>query len=1014
MFRKSIFLFVLIALQVLLAGNAFAAENGFTWWSGGSGDHLFNNGGNWWQGIAPDINNTTPNEPNASFSEPIPSYCMVNSATGKITVRDLFVGDWTTAADVEPNKATLDVIAQTLNVTGILVMGGKDTTFQSAGIKAIGDVNVYNGGIVNVGGDVWVGAEGSGYLNVHSGDVNIGGTLRCPGGPMPYQINYGASYDRYEFGEGRINLYGGTIEANDIYAYNVSGNEVTHINLLGGTLTLNGDKTSAVGNLISQGKIYGYNGDGDILSDYNVRNPGKTTVTGTYDPNRALFPSPANYAQEVSEDSNLTWAEANSAATNHVYFGTSFVDVNNGNVSADKGTQTAALYNPGGMKSDTTYYWRIDEVNSPMTTRGNVWSFTTGNKGRASHPIPADNTTNVYPEQKLSWTRGAYASNHQVYLGTNFNDVNNANTSTSGIYRGVDANTTYTPPSPDGLLLGPTTYYWRIDEVNDANGDTWKGHVWMLKTSTDKVLNTFDIYQPTGGATHPQLADEWKVSGSNVSISLAPTLDGTTPATSCMDYNAMKIVYNNSISPWYSEVNYVIPSSSALNKRDWVTGGAKMLTLYFHGVQTNTAEKLYITIKDSNGVRATVAFPDSNVLVQRVDMVGNGTSDRPKYDENWQWWLIDLKKFSDANVNLKDVRYLTIGIGAGDGNHPGNASGKLYVDDIALYPRWCPISFNISFDQSADADLNNDCSVDMSDLQIFLNSWLESSYQVTAANSVDPSGLVLWYKFDEKTGYDVYDSSGHGNTGSLIWSLWDSVGHDGNGAVIFQGYNGTYPGQYVSVPIAAAADTNLGGHSTVAFWVKDQPLPTAQPTGTQVFQIGPSGQGNLQLYSQWTGYFSYVCGRRDNGWQDTLAWGRYGFTNPQHPLNQWVHYAFTKDHDTGIMRIYQNGRAVIEYADAEANSMPALVTGTSFFTIGAYRYPDGEGGYYTGEMDDFRLYKRALSDAEILRLYVGGTDPCSITQSVLSPADVVKDNIVNFKDFAVIAAKWMVNPLLWP
>jgi hypothetical protein len=160
----------------------------------------------------------------------------------------------------------------------------------------------------------------------------------------------------------------------------------------------------------------------------------------------------------------------------------------------------------------------------------------------------------------------------------------------------------------------------------------------------------------------------------------------------------------------------------------------------------------------------------------------------------------------------------------------------------------------------------------------------------------------------------------------------------------------------------------------------------------------------------------YVCGRRDNGWQDTLTWGRYGFTNPEHILGQWNHYALTKDHTAGagLMRIYHNGRVVAEYEEADANAIPPLLDGQGWFTIGAYRYPNGEGGYYTGLMDDFRLYTRALSDAEILRLYVGGQDPCSITQAVVSSADAVKDNQVNFEDFAVVADRWMENPLLWP
>ena len=63
-------------------------------------------------------------------------------------------------------------------------------------------------------------------------------------------------------------------------------------------------------------------------------------------------------------------------------------------------------------------------------------------------------------------------------FGTDFNDVNNANTTEPpGIYRGtVDVN--YYDPCG---LQRDTRYYWRVDEVNDVN--ICKGDVWNFTTS---------------------------------------------------------------------------------------------------------------------------------------------------------------------------------------------------------------------------------------------------------------------------------------------------------------------------------------------------------------------------------------------------------------------------------------------------------------------------------------------------------------------------------------------------
>jgi len=97
----------------------------------------------------------------------------------------------------------------------------------------------------------------------------------------------------------------------------------------------------------------------------------------------------------------------------------------------------------------------------------------------ADIPRPLDTMEDVQRDTILSWAPGISAAQHDVYLGTNFNDVNDANTSdTTGIYRGRQDPNTYTPPA--ALQLGQT-YYWRIDEVNDFHLDSpWKGDVWSF------------------------------------------------------------------------------------------------------------------------------------------------------------------------------------------------------------------------------------------------------------------------------------------------------------------------------------------------------------------------------------------------------------------------------------------------------------------------------------------------------------------------------------------------------
>ena len=101
---------------------------------------------------------------------------------------------------------------------------------------------------------------------------------------------------------------------------------------------------------------------------------------------------------------------------------------------------------------------------------------------KASKPIPEDEAIDVLRDAVLSWDVGEFANTHDVYLGTVFDDVSDADRSDP---RGVLANedqsaTTYDPP---GRLDFGQTYYWRIDEVNAPPDSTiFKGRIWSFRT----------------------------------------------------------------------------------------------------------------------------------------------------------------------------------------------------------------------------------------------------------------------------------------------------------------------------------------------------------------------------------------------------------------------------------------------------------------------------------------------------------------------------------------------------
>ena len=113
------------------------------------------------------------------------------------------------------------------------------------------------------------------------------------------------------------------------------------------------------------------------------------------------------------------------------------------------------------------------EILSAMS--GQPWPYAFG-------PEPADGALHEDTWVNLAWKPGDFAASHDVYLGENFEDVNNG---AEGTFQGNQAGTFIVVgfpgfAYPDGLVPG-TTYYWRIDEVNDTEPNSpWKGDVWSF------------------------------------------------------------------------------------------------------------------------------------------------------------------------------------------------------------------------------------------------------------------------------------------------------------------------------------------------------------------------------------------------------------------------------------------------------------------------------------------------------------------------------------------------------
>jgi len=145
------------------------------------------------------------------------------------------------------------------------------------------------------------------------------------------------------------------------------------------------------------------------------------------------------------------------------------------------------------------------KIYSSVLTRAEIRR--TADPEKASMPEPADEDTIPKTSMILEWQAGIYADKHDVYFGSDVNDVREANTSNPmGVLLSQDQETTSYPVS--GLVSGET-YYWRIDEVNDAcTPDPWKGRIWSFKAQPLKAYDPSPPNDVTGVFRYPTLSWE--------------------------------------------------------------------------------------------------------------------------------------------------------------------------------------------------------------------------------------------------------------------------------------------------------------------------------------------------------------------------------------------------------------------------------------------------------------------------------------------------------------------------
>jgi hypothetical protein len=203
-------------------------------------------------------------------------------------------------------------------------------------------------------------------------------------------------------------------------------------------------------------------------------------------------------------------------------------------------------------------------------------------------------------------------------------------------------------------------------------------------------------------------------------------------------------------------------------------------------------------------------------------------------------------------------------------------------------------------------------------------------------------GLVLHYPFDRNDGGIVKDVSGCGNDGNIVGAQYIANGYSG-GAYHFSS-------DYIRVPDNPSL--NLASGMTVCAWIRSE-----------------YNGGARTILSQWNDYsweHSFIFKIHNSsdklrielskGYHNNLA-DLSGGTSI--PIGEWTHVAAT--YDGSKVRLYVNGKE-----DSSLSAAGPIAASDMDLIVGGMWFRSNQAAeFFMGDLDDVRVYNRALSGLEV-------------------------------------------------
>ena len=455
---------------------------------------------------------------------------------------------------------------------------------------------------------------------------------------------------------------------------------------------------------------------------------------------------------------------------------------------------------------------------------------------RARGPQPEAGEVDVDPSVELVWLAGREAATHELYVSSDPN----------AIVDGTALVATLDDRRYDAAALDlqlDQTYYWMIVEVNETEVPSrWESDVWSFTTVESLIVEDFEDYtdqDDAGEAIFQTWIDGFDDQNNGSLVGYELSRDGTFGETQIVHggSQSMPLSYDNTDGVTDSRAERTFADA-----QDWTRHGIETLVLYFRGEADNMGGQMYVAINDEK------VYYDGDADAKR----------RPL----WTAWPVDL---GTVDADLENVRTLAIGV------EGANATGTIYVDDIALH-REAP---------QGPQDPGTD-------------------------------NLVAHYAMDNS----AEDLSGNGNDGVLSGGAAFRDDPFRGTVLSLDGVDGV-----VEVPHSAEIGLNESTDVTVTMWTMPANLPRANWTGliAKNRDVSPG-----DAYGVW------ISNTNDWHFRVGTVSGNANVPGAPEPTEEWHFVAMTHDASTTTLRGYVDGRMVYE----NTNAAPAPLTAESPLWIG--------------------------------------------------------------------------------